>query len=154
RLGGGVRRGGGRGRDDEGKGALAGAFGGERGHPARGPVRRMGLERGRGTGRARGLHLRRSFGGTPIVVALVQQPVVVVVGDVATLVAQLAERLRVQVFATTHHVETVLRVHGREVHLPEERSFVAGAAQRVGHGPRPFAQREAVVLRREAMRVD
>ena len=64
------------------------------------------------------------------------EPVVVVVGDVAPLVAERAEALAAEVLAQPHHVEPVLGVDGGEVHLADQRRLVAGPPELRGRGSR------------------
>ena len=81
--------------------------------------------------------------GAPVRQAAGHQPVVVVVDLVAAFLAQRAESLRTEVLAQAHRLEAVLCVHGREVHLSDQRGFVSGPLELVRDGPEALAKREA-----------
>ena len=83
--------------------------------------------------------------------ALVDQPLVVVVEQVASLAAQRSEALRIEVLAQPHRLDPWAAWDRREVHLPDQGGLEPDP-ELVRDSPEPFAQGRRVLLRRDAVR--
>ena len=103
-------------------------------------VRKLGST---GVGRADGLdlgrlaHLQREPRRDPGV----DEPLVVVV-EIGVPVGAEREHARSEVLARADHIESVVRVHRREVHLADERGLVACCAQSMRDRPHALPERQ------------